>query len=355
MEPADPRGSYAVLIGSSAYRSPELEDLPAVARNLEDLARLLADPGVLGLPPENITRVCEPPSPTELLDAVREATRRATGMLLVYYAGHGLVGPGEVDSLLLALPSSDPRRPYTSVDFASLRREVLGADRRTDRVVILDCCYSGQAMAGGMSGPVTMAEQARIAGTYLLTACGPNRLAIAPPGEPHTAFTGELIRALSDGLPGAGPLIRATELYEHLVGELRAKGRPLPQQRLHNTGRDLVIARNRHGLRGGAAAGQAPRAAGPAVPERFREPLRAQPRQIAEHAERLGRAEPAAAAEFLELAGGTRPAQEAAALAHLLRGRGRTAEAEAVPQTRFVLRKALQARMPVILCINKTD
>jgi GTP-binding protein len=26
-----------------------------------------------------------------------------------------------------------------------------------------------------------------------------------------------------------------------------------------------------------------------------------------------------------------------------------------LPQTRFVLRKALQARLPVILCINKTD
>lgn len=258
MELPDPLGSYAVLIGSSSYESPDLEDLPAVSRNLEDLGRLLEDPGVWGLPPDHVTRVAEPSSPAQLLDAVREAARRATDTLLVYYAGHGLVGPGEVDSLLLALPSSDPERPYTSVDFANVRREVLDAGRKVNRVVILDCCYSGQAMTGGMNGPVTMAEQARITGTYLLTACGPNRLAVAPPDEPHTAFTGELIRALSGGLPGAGPLIGATELYEHVTGELRAKGRPIPQQRLSNTGRDLVLARNRHGLPGGATPAAPP-------------------------------------------------------------------------------------------------
>ncbi|WP_395360998.1 caspase domain-containing protein [Streptomyces sp. YH02] len=338
MELPDPLGSYAVLIGSSSYASPDLDDLPAVSRNLEDLGGLLEDPGVWGLPPDHITRVAEPSSSADLLDAVREAALRATDTLLVYYAGHGLVGPGDVDSLLLALPSSDPERPYTAVDFAHVRREVLGTRRKVNRVVILDCCYSGQAMTGGMNGgtngPVTMTEQARIAGTYLLTACGPNRLAVAPPDEPHTAFTGELIRALSDGLPGAGPLIGAAELYEHVLGELRAKGRPIPQQRLSNTGRDLVLARNRHGLSGGTpAAAPAPRADRPPVADRFRVLLRAQPRRIAEYTERLRPTDPATAAELLELAAGTRPAQEAASLAHLLRRQGRDPEAQAVLTT----------------------
>ncbi|MGA5197638.1 caspase, EACC1-associated type [Streptomyces exfoliatus] len=334
MELPDPLGSYAVLIGSSSYESPDLEDLPAVSRNLEDLGRLLEDPGVWGLPPDHVTRIAEPSSPVHLLDAVREAARRATDTLLVYYAGHGLVGPGEVDSLLLALPSSDPERPYTSVDFANVRREVLDAGRKVNRVVILDCCYSGQAMTGGMNGPVTMAEQARITGTYLLTACGPNRLAVAPPDEPHTAFTGELIRALSDGLPGAGPLIGATELYEHVTAELRAKGRPIPQQRLSNTGRDLVLGRNRHGLPGGTtAAAPTPRATRLSVSHQYGELLRSQPRRIAEYTGQLQVTDRATAAELLELAAGNRPAQEAAALAHLLRRQGRGREAEAVLTT----------------------
>ncbi|MGW5676559.1 hypothetical protein ACWEV4_16025 [Streptomyces sp. NPDC003860] len=60
-----------------------------------------------------------------------------------YYAGHGLRGP-DVDGLLLALASTDPERPYTSVDFDAVRREVLEAGRRVNKVVILDCCYGGR-------------------------------------------------------------------------------------------------------------------------------------------------------------------------------------------------------------------
>lgn len=328
MELPDPHQSYAVLIGSTTYESPELEDLPAVAGNLRDLGLLLEDPSVWGLPGERCVRIVDPPSAEVLLDAVREAAQRTTDTLLVYYAGHGLMGP-EVDSLLLALPSSDPERPYSSVDFASVRREVLGAGRKVNRVVVLDCCYSGQAMVGGMSGSVTMTEQARIAGTYLLTACAENRQALSPPGEPHTAFTGELIRALSDGLPGTGPLIGAPDLYEHLLGELRAKGRPLPQQRLSGTGRTLALARNRHGAGGRttpATAGGSVRA----VPERLRTMLRAQPRLIAEHAERLAATDAPAAEELLTLAAGTRPAQEAAALVYFLRREGRSDDADVV-------------------------
>lgn len=99
---------------------------------------------------------------------------------------------------------------------------------------------------GGAGRAVQMAEQTRIAGSYLLTASSATRQSQSPPGETYTAFTGELIRLLESGLPDAGELIEATHVYEHLYGELRAKGRPLPQQRLSNTGRTLVFARNRH-------------------------------------------------------------------------------------------------------------
>jgi len=40
----DPERSYAVLIGTASYRSPELTDLPAVTNNLDELAEVLTDP-----------------------------------------------------------------------------------------------------------------------------------------------------------------------------------------------------------------------------------------------------------------------------------------------------------------------
>ncbi|MEU9605572.1 caspase family protein [Streptomyces sp. NPDC048057] len=349
MELADPQGSYAVLIGSATYAAPDLEDLPAVAQNLDGLGQLLEDPTVWGLPPDHCTRLTDPASSREFLDAVRAAARRATDTLVVYYAGHGLRGP-DVDGLLLALSSTDPERPCTSVDFDALRREVLEADRKVNKVVILDCCYGGVAMTGGMGGShgvdgssgVTVAEQTRIAGSYLLTACAANRQALSPPGERHTAFTGELIRLLDRGLPGVGPVIGAPALYDHLLGELRAKGRPLPQQRLSNTGRSLAFVRNRYGLVDPRRPAP-PSPASTAVPERLRAALHARPRALAEHAARLRDTDPDAAAELLELAAATRPAQEVATLVWVLREQGRADEADAV------LTGAAEQRAPVDL------
>ncbi|MEU5976858.1 caspase family protein [Streptomyces sp. NPDC047315] len=340
MELADPQGSYAVLIGTAAYSAPTLEDLPAVAQNLDGLGRLLEDPSVWGLPPERCTRLVDPATSREFLDAVREGAQRATDTLVVYYAGHGLRAP-DVDGLLLALSSTDPERPYTCVDFDAVRREVLEAGRKVNKVVILDCCYGGVAMAGGMGGPdgvgesrgVTVAEQTRIAGSYLLTACAANRQALSPPGERHTAFTGELIRLLDRGVPGAGPLIGAPALYDHLLGELRAKGLPLPQQRLSNTGRSLAFVRNRHGLTDDPRRAAGPSRHATTVPERLRDALRAQPRALAEHAARLRQTDADAAAELLELAAATRPAQEVATLVWMLREQGRTDEADTVLTT----------------------
>lgn len=263
MELADPQRSFAVLIGASAYESASLEDLPAVANNVMKLAELLRDPSVWGLPADRCVVVAEPRTPYEVLDAVHTAARRAEDTLLVYYAGHGLVPLTDINGLLLTVAGTDRERQYTAVNFDDVRHEVLAADHVANRVVVLDCCYSGRAFAGGgMSGErgaVEMAEQARIAGSYLLAACAGTRLAQAPPGETYTAFTGELIRLLETGLPGGDSLIEVTKAYERLYAELRAKGRPLPQQRLSNAGRTLAFATNRRRFSRGCARRGIPR------------------------------------------------------------------------------------------------
>lgn len=241
---SDPLRSYAVLIGSSHFDDPGLDDLPAVANNLARLGDLLEDPTVWGLPADHCVRLPEPTSQVQVLNAIRDAADRAESGLLVYYAGHGLRDP-HLGDLLLSLSSTIRERPYTAVEFDKVRREV-AAKHHLNRMVLLDCCYSGAAMAGGMSGPSEIADETAIPGTYLLTASAATRPALAPPGEEYTAFTGELIRLLEDGLSDAGDLIEVGRVYEHLYGQLRRKGRPLPQQRLGNGGPGLAFARNRH-------------------------------------------------------------------------------------------------------------
>lgn len=108
---SDPKRSQAVLVGVHHYSG--LENLPAVAANLEGLRRALTDPAVWGLPREACTVIPQPGSVGEVLDAVREKARLAEDTLVVYYAGHGLTDPF-TDELYLGLPDSDPDREYTS-------------------------------------------------------------------------------------------------------------------------------------------------------------------------------------------------------------------------------------------------
>ncbi|MFF1419358.1 caspase domain-containing protein [Streptomyces sp. NPDC058280] len=240
---SDPAYSEAVLVGVHDYA--ELENLPAVSRNLEGLRKALTDPAVWGLPSWACTVISQPDSAGLVLDTVREKARLARDTLLIYYAGHGLTDP-HTDELYLAMPNSDREREYTSLRYEYLRRAVLdplaGAQRT---VVILDCCYSGRALLGRMSASVQIADQAVVEGTCLLTASAETRPALSPPGEKYTAFTGELITALTKGAQGMPEPLDMDSLYRHLHLRLASKSRPLPQQRNRNAGGLIAISRNR--------------------------------------------------------------------------------------------------------------
>lgn len=221
---SDPDRSEAVLIGVHDYTA--LENLPAVAQNLEGLRAALTDPEVWGLPDTACTVISQPRSVGDVLDTVRDKARRAEDTLLVYYAGHGLTDP-HTDELYLALPDSDREREYTSLRYEYLRRAILDQQATVQStVVILDCCYSGRALLGRMSATTHIADQAVVEGTCLLTASSETRPALSPPGERYTAFTGELITALTEGVPDRPDPLDMDTLYRHVHRMLAGKSRP---------------------------------------------------------------------------------------------------------------------------------
>ncbi|GAA0799800.1 caspase family protein [Spirilliplanes yamanashiensis] len=255
-------GSRAVLIGVSGYR--RMPPLPAVAANLRDLAGLLTDPDVGGLPAENCVVVPDPEDGTGLLVPVHEAARAATDLLVVYFAGHGLLD--ESGELYLALPDGSRDRLPSAVRFAELRREVVRtAARCRAKLVVLDCCYSGRAMAGFMGATGRLADQAAVEGAYLMTATAETVAALAPVGARHTAFTGALIETLRDGVPGAPAVLDTETVFEAVESRLRARAQPLPQRRSRAAGHRIPVARNR---------------AADAPPEDVPAPLADRPRRI---------------------------------------------------------------------------
>ena len=238
---ANPRMSNAVLVGVSRYQ--KLSGLNAVRNNMSALVGALRADQVWGLPPKNCVAVEDPSTTTDMLDPVREAAENATDTLLLYYAGHGLVDRRGELYLTLVGSDPDPSRMYTAVPYNFIR-DMLLESRAIRRIVILDCCYSGRALGQMTAVPSVVVDEASAEGTYVLAASAENKVALAPPGARYTAFTGELLHIINNGIVGYGPLLDLDSIYQQLLAVMRGKGLPVPQKRDRNTAGQLSIIRN---------------------------------------------------------------------------------------------------------------
>lgn len=236
----DPGRSRAVLIGASTYR--HLADLPAVRNNLSGFRDVLIAPALGGLPADNCTIVAEPARPVDVYRALRQQAAAAEDTLLVYFAGHGRTGSR--NELWLCLPDTDPDElPYSAWAYDELRR-VVADSPATKKVVILDCCFSGRALADQAGDEERILGQVGIEGSYLLTATAANAVALAPPGERYTAFTGALLGLLTTGIPGGPELLTFDRIYPRLRGALTSRQLPRPRQQGSDTITHLALTRN---------------------------------------------------------------------------------------------------------------
>ncbi|MFD5872157.1 caspase family protein [Streptomyces sp. NPDC060322] len=237
----DPNSSRVVLVGVSDYE--HLEPLPAVADSLVDLTETLRSPRLWGVPENHSVMLHNPAAADVVLDAVREAAAAARDTLLLYYAGHGLPDPfsGELD---LTLPGSIRDKQETLLAYEWIRRPML-ASRARRRIVILDSCYSGRILPRTMSAP-SLADKAGIEGVFLMAASAPNSEALSPPGARHTAFSGELLRILHEGIPEAGPALDLRTIFAELDRALTRNSLPRPQSSNRNTAGSLGLVWNSH-------------------------------------------------------------------------------------------------------------
>jgi hypothetical protein len=156
-------------------------------------------------------------------------------------AGHGIVGCRL--ELCLGMPHSDWSEPaFGSLSCDALRDRVLDSPAAT-KVVILDCCYSGRAGSTALSDDVgSIVCQLGVDGTYPLTSVHSNQVSLALPDEDHTAFTGRLLRLLTNGIPGGPELLTVDDLYRQLLATMTREGLPAPERRFR---RPPVASRRR--------------------------------------------------------------------------------------------------------------
>ncbi|MGK5741391.1 caspase family protein [Micromonospora sp. URMC 103] len=230
---SDADRSWAVLIGADRFAA-DLPDIPAVRENLSALRAVLTDPQVGTLP--QCHRVDGDATVADVGAALKEAAEAATDVLLVYYAGHGLVD--DLGRLYLALADTDPRLPGYSAVPVELIKHDLAISSAANRVLILDCCFSGRAIEAMSAPDGLVAGQLAMAGSYTLTSTSANAPAYAPAGETYTAFTGALLRVLQRPEP-----LTLDEVYDQVDRELAGRGLPRPQRRAGNSAGSLVLAR----------------------------------------------------------------------------------------------------------------
>lgn len=241
----DRHRSRVVLIGASQYSDPKLPDLPAVHRTITDLAELFTDQYYGLVPEEHCTVLLDEGDLRTVGQRLRMAVDEAEDLLLVYYAGHGLVS-GRRHDLYLALPDSEWSGPeFNSLDYDKLRNAVLDSPAK-NKLVILDCCFSGRAVTDSLAGgDAAELGQLDVAGTYVLTSAQRDQVALALPGEDHTAFSGRFMRLLREGVVGGPELLTVEDLYKRLRTLMEAEGLSVPLNRGAGTASQIALGVNR--------------------------------------------------------------------------------------------------------------
>ncbi|MGN2638607.1 caspase, EACC1-associated type [Nocardia takedensis] len=230
----DPADSCAVLIGVTRYSDARLPEIPSVATNLTDLREALVAVSAGGFHSESITVLHDPAHSRQIGQAVRSAAQRAGDVLLVYYAGHGLLD--QRGALHLTLPDSDPDQiGWTTLSFETLRHEILDSPAAV-RVLILDCCFSGRAFEVMGDSTAAVKGQVQIEGTYTLVSSAANQTSFAPTGARNTAFTAALLASVRQ-TPG----LTLDDLFRDVDRRLSALGHPRPHRRSVDTAGDLVL------------------------------------------------------------------------------------------------------------------
>ncbi|MFK4221474.1 caspase domain-containing protein [Streptomyces sp. NPDC019890] len=230
------------MIGTSNYGSSQLVDLPAVRNNLDDLAAVLTDPALGGISPGRCVVIPDPADARTVYRTLRRYATAAEDTILVYFAGHGQTGPR--NELYLGLADTDPDELRVSALAFDLVREVLADCPAANRVVILDCCFSGRAIQDMGGDAETILGQVGIEGTYVLASAPVNAVALAPIGATHTAFTGELLNLLRTGVPDGPEFLTYGEIYRKLLHATTTRGLPTPRQRGTGTVDLLALCRN---------------------------------------------------------------------------------------------------------------
>lgn len=233
--------SRAILIGTASYQDPGFTPLPAAANSLAGMQQTLTNPHLCGWSSGRVTVLENPTDMRQVAQTLRREARSTDQVLLVYFAGHGVILPR--GQLGLALSDTDAENPdITGLAYQIVREALLDSPAQV-KIVILDCCYSGRAIETQSAG---IADLTDTQGAYTLTASDLEAHVLPLPQQANTAtsFTAEFLHLIRTGIPGGAQNLTFADIYPHLRHRLHARNLPAPNQRGTDTATLFPFTRN---------------------------------------------------------------------------------------------------------------
>ncbi|GAB3453470.1 hypothetical protein GCM10027436_54170 [Actinophytocola sediminis] len=242
-----------MFIATAEYpNDPLLPDLPEVADGARALRETLTSQDIGGFRARHCALITNPGDPAEVVDRLRELIADAEDTALIYYAGHGLLGlpaKSEREPLLLGLTGSTRDRPYRN----SLPVDWVFAELRScparNRLLVVDCCYSGRALPGvPMGDPATLAANALDAqdvdGGWILASGKADMASHILAGARFPGLTGALLAVMAEGVPYRPDVLTLQDLYVGARRRMRQQHLPPPQVWGENSAAQLALVRN---------------------------------------------------------------------------------------------------------------
>ncbi|WBB89760.1 AAA domain-containing protein [Verrucosispora sp. WMMC514] len=191
---------HALLLGTATcHADRELAPLPSVRQDVAQFKALLDSAGEF----DTVRAEVDLPA-THLRQVVEEfyGVRRTGDLALLYYSGHGVLH-GDGQSLFLAATDTVSGQLHaTAFDTDGMLRHLLNDSKASQKVVLLDCCFSGAFTArhrfrGGVREEPRRLKRQR--GTFILTSSTHQKASKAQGPDRPSVFT----EVLLDGLRGA--------------------------------------------------------------------------------------------------------------------------------------------------------
>lgn len=218
----------ALIVGCAHYEEPDLQSLPAVAKDAEALAEVLADPDVGGY---EVRRVIDQPAHL-MARAIDEffVDREPDDLLLLHLSCHGV--KDETGDLYFAAADTRVRLLTSTAVPAAFVNQRMSRTRSRRVVLLLDCCYAGafeKGLVAKSAGSLDLQERLTGRGRAVITASTAMEYAFVGgrlderQTVPPSVFTGALVEGLRSGeadrdLDG---LVGLDELYEYVYDAVR--------------------------------------------------------------------------------------------------------------------------------------